>query len=126
MHIRIGFHYGDVLREDNDIYGDAVNVAARVAAITRANQIMATTAVVDALPLSMHDKVRKILRADIKGKQEQLDIHQVMWELEDMGSTRIGITAFRKAHVEGKELTFSYREKWLRKSEQRYKWKLWV
>jgi len=109
MHIRIGFHYGDVICEDGDIFGDSVNIASRVAAITRAGQIMTTSAVVDALPLSLHNKVRKILRADIKGKQEQLDIHQVMWELEDMGSTRIGMPAFRKPVVEISELTLSYR-----------------
>jgi adenylate cyclase len=108
MYIRIGFHYGDVLCEDNDIFGDAVNVAARVAAITRANQIMTTTAVVDELPLSLHDKVRKILRADFKGKQEQLDIHQVMWEQEDMGSTRIGMSAYRKPTIDGNELLLKY------------------
>jgi len=110
MYIRIGFNYGDVICEDGDVYGDAVNVAARVAAITRASQIMTTTAVVDALPLSLHDKVRKILRADIKGKQEQLDIHQVMWELEDMGSTRIGMSAYRKPQLNGNELILSYRD----------------
>jgi class 3 adenylate cyclase len=108
MYIRIGFHYGDVICEDGDIYGDAVNVAARVTAITRANQIMTTTAVFNLLPLSVHDKVRNILRADIKGKQEQLDIYQVMWELEDMGSTRIGMSAYRKPKTNGNELLINF------------------
>lgn len=121
MFIRIGFHYGDVICEDGDIYGDAVNVAARVAEITRANQIMTTTAAVDALPLSLHDKVRKILRADFKGKQEQLDIHQVMWELEDMGSTRIGMSAYRKPQAEGNELVLRYLEQSYSISEQNKK-----
>ena len=111
MFIRIGFHYGDVIcEEDGDIFGDAVNVAARVAAITRTNQIMTTTAVVDALPLSLQHKVRKIQRVDIKGKQEQLEIHQVMWDLEDMGSTRIGMSAYRKPQTNGTELILNYRE----------------
>ncbi len=110
MYIRIGFNYGDVIYEEGDIYGDAVNVAARVAEITRANQIMTTTAVVDALPLSVHDKIRKILRTDIKGKQEQQDIFQVMWELEDMGSTRIGMSTYRKPpQMEIQELTLTCR-----------------
>ena len=109
MHVRIGFHYGDVICEKGDIYGDAVNIASKVVAITRANQIMTTTAVVDALPLILRNRVRKILRADIKGKQEQLDIHQVLWELEDMGSTRIGMPAFRKPIAEITELILSYR-----------------
>lgn len=110
MHIRIGLHYGDVLCEENDIYGDAVNIAARVTALTRASQIMTTAAVVDALPLALHHKVRNILRADIKGKQEQLDIFQVMWEFEDMGSTRIGMSAFRKPHIDGNALILNYRD----------------
>ena len=96
LYVRIGFHFGDVISEDNDIFGDAVNVASRVTSITRANQIMTTAAVVDKIPLGMHDKIRKITRADIRGKQEQIDIYQIMWEQDDMGSTRIGISAFRK------------------------------
>jgi adenylate cyclase len=110
MYIRIGFNYGDVLCEDGDIYGDAVNVAARVAAITRANQIMTTPAVIDPLPLSLHDMVRKIQRVDMKGKQEQIDIYQVMWELEDMGSTRIGMSAYRKPQINGNVLMLKYRD----------------
>lgn len=109
MYIRIGFNYGDVILEESDIYGDAVNVAARVTEITRANQIMTTVAVVNMLPLAVHDKIRKILRAEFKGKQEQQDIYQVMWELEDMGSTRIGMSAYRKPQAEGNELVLSYR-----------------
>lgn len=109
VYIRIGFNYGEVILEENDIYGDAVNVAARVTEITRANQIMTTVAVVNMLPVSVHDKIRKIQRAELKGKQEQQDIYQVMWELEDMGSTRIGISAYRKPQVEGNELVLSYR-----------------
>jgi adenylate cyclase len=110
LYIRIGFNYGDVICEEDDIFGDSVNVAARVSEITRANQILTTTAVVNALPLSVHDKIRKILRTDIKGKQEQQDIFQVMWELEDMGSTRIGMSAYRKPpQVDIKELKLVYR-----------------
>lgn len=121
MHIRIGFNYGDVLCEDGDIYGDAVNVAARVAAITRANQIMTTPAVIDPLPLALHDMVRKAQRIDIKGKQEPLDIFQVMWELEGMGSTRIGMSAYRKPNAENNELILNYRTQSYTLNEQNRK-----
>jgi len=122
MYIRIGFNFGEVIYEDDDIFGDSVNVAARVAEITRANQILTTTAVVDSLPLAVHDKIRKILRTGIKGKQEQQDIFQVMWELEDMGSTRIGMSAYRKPpQAEVKELTLSYRNQKFILNEQNSK-----
>jgi len=121
MYLRIGFHYGGVICEDSDIYGDAVNVAARVTAITRASQIMTTSAVFEALPPALHDKVRKILRTDIKGKQEQLDIFQVIWEFEDMGRTRIGMSVFRKPHVDGNELILNYRHQSYTINEQNKK-----
>lgn len=108
LYIRVGFHYGDLLCEGGDIYGDAVNMAARVTAITRTNQIMTTNAAVEALPRELHNKVRKILRAEFKGKQAQVDIFQVSWERDDIESTRIGIPAYRR-HAISDELTMRYR-----------------
>jgi class 3 adenylate cyclase len=36
MFLRIGFHWGEVIRESNDVFGDAVNIAARMASAARA------------------------------------------------------------------------------------------
>ncbi|MDO8412296.1 MAG: adenylate/guanylate cyclase domain-containing protein [Gallionellaceae bacterium] len=110
LYIRIGFHYGDVICDDNDIYGDTVNIAARVASMTRASQIMATRAAVDMLPPVLHDKVRQIVRAELIAKQDQLDIFQVTWAQDDMQSTRIGIPAYRKPHANNAQMTLSYRD----------------
>jgi class 3 adenylate cyclase len=110
MNVRIGFHYGDVIREAGDVYGDTVNVAARVASITRANQIMTTLAVSDNLPPALRARIRQVMRAEFKGKQEQFDIFLVIWELDDMMSTRIGIPAFRKHPLNTDELTLTYHD----------------
>lgn len=119
MHIRIGFHYGDVIIESGDIFGDTVNVAARVAAITRASQIMTTLATVHALPPDLRDRTRQIMRAEFKGKQEQLDISIVIWEQDDMLSTRIGIPSFRKSPDNNNELILHYREQSLKVNKER-------
>jgi len=109
MHIRIGFHYGEVICEADDVYGDTVNVAARIAAITRANQIMTTKAVADSLPPDLRDKTYKIMRAVLKGKEEQLDIFQVTWDADAVQRTRVGTPTFRKPQEGESELILSYR-----------------
>ena len=109
MHVRIGFNYGEVINEFNDVYGNTVNVAARVVAITRADQIMATRAVLDALPDDLRDRMRQILRAEFKGLQDRLDIYQVVSEMESPLSTRIGIPAYRKSAETVHELALRYR-----------------
>lgn len=119
MHIRVGFHYGDVIREAADVFGDTVNVAARVAAITRASQIMTTQTVVDALSPAAREKTRQILRAEFKGKQEQFDISLVIWEMDDMMSTRIGKPVFRKTPDNIDELVLRYRDQTLRVNKER-------
>ncbi|MDO8412297.1 MAG: adenylate/guanylate cyclase domain-containing protein [Gallionellaceae bacterium] len=108
MSIRIGFHYGDVISNEADIYGDTVNVAARVTAITRARQIMTTRAAVDALPTALHNRVRPITRAEFRGKQEALDVFQVTWEQDDTMTTRIGILQSRKPTEARNELLLRY------------------
>jgi hypothetical protein len=110
IYIRIGFHYGEVIHEDSDVFGDAVNVAARVTAITRARQIMTTHAVADALPADLHGKVRQVSRAEFRGKEEAMDVFQVNWEQDDTMSTRIGMPQFRKPTEARHELLLRYRQ----------------
>ena len=100
MFLRIGFHYGEVIRENNDVFGDAVNVAARMAGVSRARQILATLAAVDALPPELRGKARQIRRAAVKGKQEMLDIFQIIWQPDDTDVTRVSMPAkFRPPEV---------------------------
>ena len=96
INVRIGVHCGDVIRESGDIFGDAVNVAARVTAITRARQILTTQTVVDQLPQELRKKARPVMRGELRGKEGTLSIFQVIWEKDDTMSTRIGMSAFRK------------------------------
>lgn len=119
MHIRIGFNYGEVICESGDVFGDTVNVAARVAAITRASQIMTTQTVVDALPPDLREKTRQIMRAEFKGKQEHFDISIVIWEMDDMLSTRIGTPVFRKSPENIDEMSLRYRDQSLKVNKER-------
>lgn len=108
LHIRIGFHYGDVIREPGDVHGDTVNVAARVTALSSAGQIFATHAVNDALPEELQEKMRHIMRSELKGKQEKIDIFLVAWQEDDGMSTRILPHSSRKQQSASAELKLNY------------------
>ena len=109
MHIRVGFHYGDVLQEMGDVFGDTVNVAARVAGLARTDQIMTTQAVHDALPMRLRNQTHQIMSAELKGKQEKYPIFLVVWDEDDRQSTRFNAT-LQKPRFEEKvyELTLNY------------------
>ena len=83
--IRIGFHFGPVLQNDGDMYGDTVNMAARMTDIAHAGQIIATGATVAMLPAIMRTSTRPLSNLSIKGKVEDVEVCEVLWEeSEDM------------------------------------------
>jgi len=106
--IRIGLHYGEVILEGGDVFGDTVNIAARVTAITRARQIMTTHSLVEMLPEELRKKTRSVMRTEFRGKEKSFDVFQIMWEQENTITTRIGLTAFRKPAESRHELILRY------------------
>jgi adenylate cyclase len=96
MRIRVGFHVGDVIHQSGDVFGDTVNIAARVSSITRANQTIVTQTVVDALPPDLRSKTHKLERAEFKGKPAQFEIYQVMGDDGAEPVARIGSSDLRK------------------------------
>lgn len=109
LNIRIGFNYGEVIKESNDVFGNTVNTAARVTAITRGGQIMATQEVLSVLPAELQNKMRLIMRAEFKGKRDHQDVYQVIYDQEDTEATRCGIPAYRKPPETNTEMILHHR-----------------
>lgn len=78
--IRIGFHYGNVLREGRDVYGDTVNIASRMAALATAGHITMTNATAAKLPPHLKSRVRKLTGLQVKGKQQAIDVYEITWQ----------------------------------------------
>ncbi len=82
--IRVGLHYGPALIEAGDVFGDVVNLAARIVGLAKANQILTSRQTVDSLPETMRTMTRHVDRAPLKGKQEETDIYEVIWREDEL------------------------------------------
>jgi class 3 adenylate cyclase len=78
--IRVGFHFGTVLEENGDYFGDAVNTAARMAGLAKGGQIITTAATVRALSPLLQEGTREVAALAVKGKQAEVQVCEVLWQ----------------------------------------------
>ena len=81
--IHIGCHFGPVLENAGDVYGDTVNLAARVAGLAKVGQIITTIDTADKLSPELAGRARKLHRVPVKGKQEAVTICEFLWQDSD-------------------------------------------
>ena len=87
--VRIGLHHGDALLEDNDVFGDAVNTAARMASLAKREQIITTASTVRMLTNSGMLRTRSVGQARVAGKQHPIDIVDVTWQEDTSNVTMV-------------------------------------
>lgn len=87
--VRIGLHHGDALEEaDGDVYGDAVNVAARMASLAKREQVVTTAATYDGLSGKVPE-ARSLGKARVSGKLLPIAIVDLVWQEDTSGMTLV-------------------------------------
>jgi hypothetical protein len=81
--IRVGMHYGPVIEKAQDVFGDCVNVAARMAGMAKAGQIITTQDLVDGLPQELRAMTRSLDTFAVKGKQAEMAIFELLAQRND-------------------------------------------
>ena len=109
--IHIGCHFGPVLESDGDLYGDAVNLAARVAGLAQAGQIITTADTVAMLSPGLAARTRRLDLVPVKGKRAAVAIYEFLWrDSEDITALGTRTEHGRAAHLvlryEGREWRF--------------------
>lgn len=89
--IHIGLHYGPVLIENNDVFGDAVNVAAYLTAVATPEQILTTEITEKCLSAALKSCVRPVFRAMLKGSTEESLVYQVLWRIDNLHMTDVNL-----------------------------------
>jgi class 3 adenylate cyclase len=110
--IHVGFHFGPVLEEGSDVFGDTVTVAARLSNLAKGGQVFTSAQTVAQLPPAMRARTRDHQAQSVKGKQQDIGLFELFWqESEDeltALSTRVELRpAFLKLKHGDQELELS-------------------
>lgn len=107
IYIRIGAHQGSVLHSQGDIYGDTVNVSARVAAVARPGKTMISEQTYLSLSESLKPFCRLIMQTNFKGKELPVNLYEVVWENNDQVTCLVHVP---RAQSSDCSLLLKYRE----------------
>jgi len=81
--LRIGFHFGPTVDRGSDVFGESVNVAARLVKIARPGQVIISGRTVDAAGHALAGRTRKLPALALKGMAGQEVIHEAIWRDSD-------------------------------------------
>jgi adenylate cyclase len=84
VHVRVGIGCGSAVLDDGDVYGDVVNVAARLVSLAGAGEILLSEGAYESLPVPMHESLRLIDRIAIRGRPDRVLVYEYIWQGEDV------------------------------------------
>jgi adenylate cyclase len=85
--VRIGFHSGPVIQRDNDVFGDTVNLAARLVAQATKEQIIISSSTAEELGEGYKERMRGLYAITVKGKADDIALYELMWRYD--GATTV-------------------------------------
>jgi len=80
LQIHVGLQFGPVLEQGEGVFGDCVNVAARMVKLAKPSQIIAAKDCVEALTQPWKAQTRAIGKLPVKGRHEEIDVYEVLWQ----------------------------------------------
>jgi adenylate cyclase len=78
--MRVGFHFGPAIEADGDVFGDSVNVAARMVALAKGGQVITSSEAAGALSPWLRARLRELDRLTVRGKLEDIAIFELLWQ----------------------------------------------
>jgi class 3 adenylate cyclase len=91
LRLRVALACGEVIEQDGDFFGDAVNVAARLTEHTGDDETLVTEAVREALPVGLHGSFRSLDRLAIRGRSEPVGVCVALrQDAADLPTTHFG------------------------------------
>ena len=90
VELRIGVHLGDVERRGRDIFGDAVNIAARIGPRAAPGGVCVSSAVFDQVRNKVPSQFEKLESSSLKNVKTPIDLYRVVLPWPRPGRSRAG------------------------------------
>lgn len=89
LSIRVGFHFGPTLSAGGDVFGDSVNIAARLVGVAHGAQIITSVATASALSPWLRERTREVAALTVKGKSHDIEIAELVCQDETADLTTL-------------------------------------
>jgi len=97
--LRIGFHTGPVIRRDDDLFGDSVNIASRIAEQASRGQVLTSEQTAALLSPMLRGMTRTLYSVEVKGKSESVALCELVWrqspDVTDMAGSAASVSIGR-------------------------------
>ena len=80
--LKIGLACGDVVEQDGDFFGDAVNLASRLSDLSGPEQILASLSVIEPLLHMGTPRARCLGAMEIRGRTEACVVYRIEWQAD--------------------------------------------
>jgi hypothetical protein len=79
----VGFHYGPVIQRDADVFGDTVNLAARLVEQAARGQILLAADTAERVGSLYRRSIRRLYAVQLKGIGEELSLCEMVWRADE-------------------------------------------
>src|SRR6185295_17696605 len=76
--VRIGIHLGDVVRRENDVFGDGVNIAARIEPLAEPGGICVSRAVYEQIENKVDHALVQLSKPTLKNIQATVEVYRLL------------------------------------------------
>ncbi|HYT47904.1 MAG TPA: adenylate/guanylate cyclase domain-containing protein [Burkholderiales bacterium] len=80
--IKVGYTYGPVVPKVSDVFGDTVNLCARLVALANPGQVLTTQQTVEAQSPGLRQRCRALYETKVRGRASQVTVCEVLWRTD--------------------------------------------
>lgn len=121
VRLHIGIHYGDLMEEGRDIFGDTVNLAAYLSDMASPEQILTSEATYGILSEELKAMCRPIFQVRIKDTARETVIYQVLWDHDSTTVTDLNLEGGRLLPADPGGLVLTHRGRRITVDRLRYR-----